>query len=106
MTSPTDPPPSPEGETYAGHSKLASAIERGIFAGRWLLAPMYLGLAVSLLLLLGKFVQETVELARHTGTARREIPRRRSLPTFAPVACAPSRKQPSSRAPRHFLAIH
>ena len=38
-----------------------------IFASRWLLAPMYLGLAVSLLLLLGKFVQETVELARHTG---------------------------------------
>jgi hypothetical protein len=29
---------------------------------------MYLGLAVCLLLVLGKFVQETVELARHTGT--------------------------------------
>jgi uncharacterized protein (TIGR00645 family) len=67
MTSPTDGPPSPDDETHAGHSKLASAIERGIFASRWLLAPMYLGLAVSLLLLLGKFVQETVELARHTG---------------------------------------
>jgi uncharacterized membrane protein YqhA len=47
MTSPTEPPLSPDG---AGHSKLASAIERGIFASRWLLAPMYLGLAVSLLL--------------------------------------------------------
>jgi hypothetical protein len=68
MTSPTDAPPSPDGETHASHSKLASAIERGIFASRWLLAPMYLGLAVSLQLLLGKFVQETVELARHTGT--------------------------------------
>jgi hypothetical protein len=68
MTSPSDAPLSPDGETHAGHSKLASAIERGIFASRWLLAPMYLGLAVSLLLLLGKFVQETVELARHTGT--------------------------------------
>jgi uncharacterized protein (TIGR00645 family) len=68
MTSPTDGPPSPDGETHAGHSQLARAIERGIFASRWLLAPMYLGLAVSLLLLLGKFVQETVELARHTGT--------------------------------------
>src|ERR1700724_2667390 len=67
MTSPTDPPPSPDGEPPAGHSKRASASERGIFASRWLLAPMYLGLAVSLLFLLGKFVQETVELARHTG---------------------------------------
>ena len=68
MTSATDPPPSPDGDIHAGHSKLASAIERGIFASRWLLAPMYLGLAISLLLVLGKFVQETVELARHTGT--------------------------------------
>ena len=68
MTSPTDAPPSPDGETHAGHSKLASAIEHGIFAGRWLLAPMYLGLAVSLLLLLFKFALGTVELARHTGT--------------------------------------
>jgi uncharacterized protein (TIGR00645 family) len=68
MTSPTDAPPSPDGETHASHSKLASAIERGILASRWLLAPMYLGLAISLLLLLGKFAQETVELARHSGT--------------------------------------
>jgi uncharacterized protein (TIGR00645 family) len=68
MTSPADPPPSRDGETDAGHSRLASAIERAIFASRWLLAPMYLGLAVSLLLVLGKFVQKTVELARHTGT--------------------------------------
>lgn len=68
MTSPTDPPPSADGETQAGHSKLASAIEGGIFASRWLLAPMYLGLVVSLLLLLGKFAQKTVELARQTGT--------------------------------------
>jgi Uncharacterized protein family, UPF0114 len=67
MTSPTDAPPSPDGETHAGHSKLARAIERAIFASRWLLAPMYLGLAVILLLLLGKFAQETVDLARHTA---------------------------------------
>jgi uncharacterized protein (TIGR00645 family) len=68
MMRPTGPPPSPDGETHAGHSKLGSSIERGILASRWLLAPMYLGLAVCLLLVLGKFVQETVELARHTGT--------------------------------------
>jgi uncharacterized protein (TIGR00645 family) len=64
MTSPTDP--SPDGETQAGHSKLTSAIERGIFASRWLLAPLYLGLTVSLMLLLIKFAQGTVELALNT----------------------------------------
>jgi hypothetical protein len=36
-----DPLPLPDGETHAGHSKLAIAIERGIFASRWLLAPLY-----------------------------------------------------------------
>ena len=65
MTSPTDQPPSPDGETHTDHSKLASAIERGIFASRWLLAPLYLGLTVSLLLLLVKFVQGTVGLKSH-----------------------------------------
>ena len=69
MTTQADPPPSPDGETGAGHSRLASAIERGIFASRWLLAPPYLGLAVSLLLLLFKFAQGTVELARKTVNA-------------------------------------
>jgi uncharacterized protein (TIGR00645 family) len=61
MISPTDP--SQDGATHADHSRLASAIERGIFASRWLLAPLYLGLTVSLLLLLFKFAQGTVELA-------------------------------------------
>jgi uncharacterized protein (TIGR00645 family) len=69
MTTPADPPPSPDGETGAGHSILASAIERGIFASRWLLAPLYLGLAVSLFLLLCKFAQGTVELALKTASA-------------------------------------
>jgi len=67
MTSPTDQPPSTDGETHTDHSELASAIERGIFASRWLLAPLYLGLTVSLLLIFVKFVQGTVELARQTG---------------------------------------
>jgi uncharacterized protein (TIGR00645 family) len=69
MTRPTDPPPSPDGEAPAGHSRLASAIERGIFASRWLLAPLYLGLGVSLFLLLCKFAQGTVELALKTANA-------------------------------------
>jgi len=43
MTSPTDQPPSTDGETHTDHSELASAIERGIFASRWLLAPCIWG---------------------------------------------------------------
>jgi uncharacterized protein (TIGR00645 family) len=63
MTTPADPPPSPDDENHARHSKLATAIERGIFASRWLLAPLYLGLAVSLFLLLLKFAEGLLELA-------------------------------------------
>jgi len=37
---------------------LERLIERTIFASRWVMAPFYLGLAVALLLLLVKFVQE------------------------------------------------
>jgi len=62
MSSPIDP--LPDGETPVGHSRLANAIERGIFASRWLLAPLYLGLSASLLLLLLKFVEGMLELAR------------------------------------------
>lgn len=36
--------------------------EKTIFASRWLLAPIYLGLAASLLILLIKFAQRTIEL--------------------------------------------
>ena len=39
------------------------AVERTLFGCRWLLAPFYLGLGVSLLVLLIKFVQKTVALA-------------------------------------------
>jgi uncharacterized protein (TIGR00645 family) len=63
MTTPADPPPSPDDENHARHSKLATEIERGIFASRWLLAPLYLGLAVSLFLLLLKFAEGLLELA-------------------------------------------
>lgn len=52
-------------ESSRADSRLASAIERSIFFSRWLLAPMYLGLAASLLLLLFKFAQQTVNLASH-----------------------------------------
>jgi uncharacterized protein (TIGR00645 family) len=37
-------------------------IERGLFASRWLMAPMYVGLAAALLLLLISFMQELAHL--------------------------------------------
>lgn len=47
------------------HTLAERWIEQSIFASRWLLAPFYLGLAASLVLLLVKFVQKTVVLASH-----------------------------------------
>jgi uncharacterized protein (TIGR00645 family) len=52
----TSPQPSP------AHNLVERAIERVIFASRWLLAPIYAGLSVGLLVLLVKFAQHTVEL--------------------------------------------
>lgn len=37
-------------------------IERTLFASRWLLAPFFLGLVLSLLILLAKFVQELIHV--------------------------------------------
>jgi uncharacterized protein (TIGR00645 family) len=42
-----------------------SALEKTLFASRWLLAPFYLGLAISIGILLIKFVQELYHLARN-----------------------------------------
>jgi len=47
------------------HTLVERWIEQSIFASRWLLAPFYLGLAASLLLLLIKFGQKTIVLASH-----------------------------------------
>jgi uncharacterized protein (TIGR00645 family) len=40
-------------------------IERGLFAGRWLMAPMYVGLVGALLVLMAKFLQALWEFAVH-----------------------------------------
>jgi uncharacterized protein (TIGR00645 family) len=48
---------------------IETGIERLIFASRWLLAPIYLGLAVSLLVLLVIFAKELVHLVLHVPTA-------------------------------------
>ncbi|MSO69176.1 MAG: TIGR00645 family protein [Alphaproteobacteria bacterium] len=51
--------PSPDEDQ---HPLAERAIERVIFASRWLMAPFYLGLVVSLALLMIKFVQELIEV--------------------------------------------
>ncbi|MEQ1695902.1 MAG: TIGR00645 family protein [Hyphomicrobiaceae bacterium] len=43
--------------------------EQAIFASRWLLAPIYLGLALSLIVLLFMFVKELFHLATHMMSA-------------------------------------
>lgn len=48
---------------------LELALERVIFASRWLLAPIYLGLALSLVVLLFIFMKELFHLATHAMTA-------------------------------------
>ena len=40
-------------------------LERSMFASRWLMAPFYVGLVLSLILLLCKFVQELWHVAPH-----------------------------------------
>src|SRR6516225_8816559 len=44
------------------HTPTERFVERTIFASRWLLAPFYVGLAVSLVVLLIKFGQKTITL--------------------------------------------
>ena len=47
----------------AEHNPLESLIERVLTASRWVLAPFFLGLALGLLILLIKFMQELYHLA-------------------------------------------
>ncbi len=45
--------------------KIENALETLVFASRWILAPFYLGLAVSLVVLLIKFAGELFHIASH-----------------------------------------
>lgn len=47
--------------------RLEIGIERSLFASRWLMAPMYLGLALSLLLLVFVFLQELLHFFTNIG---------------------------------------
>lgn len=49
-------------DTASRHGLIERCFERTIFSSRWLLAPIYVGLAISLAVLLVKFVQYTVKL--------------------------------------------
>lgn len=44
-------------------------VERGLFASRWLMAPMYVGLVGALLILMGKFGQALYEFGHHAFSA-------------------------------------
>ena len=46
-------------------SRLETLFEAFLFGSRWLLAPFYLGLAISLALLLAKFTASAVDLVLH-----------------------------------------
>ena len=48
--------------------KIEHGLEKFIFNSRWLLAPFFLGLVVSITLLLIKFCQELVHLSAHVVT--------------------------------------
>lgn len=55
----------PQGTSTEHHTLAERLVERSLFASRWLLAPFYLGLAASLILLLVKFGQKTIALVSH-----------------------------------------
>jgi uncharacterized protein (TIGR00645 family) len=48
--------------------KIETVIERGLFASRWLMAPIYVGLAAALLVLLISFMQELLHLFQNIST--------------------------------------
>lgn len=51
----------------AGHH-IERALEKGLFASRWLMAPFYLGLVLALVALLYTFVQEIIHVFGHITT--------------------------------------
>jgi len=61
MVAPNQDPASPRAQAQSSHA-IERVIETTIFSSRWILAPIYLGLACSLLLLLFKFSQKLWEM--------------------------------------------
>jgi uncharacterized protein (TIGR00645 family) len=60
-----DPRPKSEGPTkpLGIAQKIEHGLEQLLFSSRWLLAPFFLGLALSILILLYKFIKEMVHVA-------------------------------------------
>jgi len=58
-----------EGGARPAHSPVERAIEGVLFASRWVLAPIYLGLVGGLVVIPVKFAQDLVELLKHVPTA-------------------------------------
>ncbi len=65
--------PNPHSPEPSGFAKMGNILERMVesflFSSRWLLAPFYLGLALALVVLLIKFMEEFVHLALHAFSA-------------------------------------
>jgi len=55
-------------QSQPAHTLPEGIVEAVIFASRWLLAPIYVGLGAGLIVLLIKFVQRAVELLTHVLT--------------------------------------
>ena len=65
---------------------MEGAIEKIIFGGRWLLAPLYIGLLLSLVPLLYRFFKDFIGLLQLTGLWTDLMIEMRSLISdFAPV---------------------
>jgi len=56
-------------QSHAPHSLAERVVEQVIFTSRWLLAPIYVGLAAGLFVLLIKFAQRAIDLLSHVLTA-------------------------------------
>jgi uncharacterized protein (TIGR00645 family) len=49
--------------------KFEKGLETAVFASRWILAPFYLGLALSIFIVLIKFIGELIHMASHAFTS-------------------------------------
>ena len=64
------PPKTAAGPKQSGIlSQLEYWLEQGLFSARWLLAPFFVGLALSIFILLFKFAQEMIHITAIATTA-------------------------------------
>lgn len=63
-------PPASEGQSNSGLKRAELTLEALLFNSRWLMAPFYFGLVVSLAVLLYKFVAILIEFIVHAPSAK------------------------------------